>query len=220
MYFFLGGEYVWAAKVYKQRLSQSEKGYVFEGRALASIYARFGDYDQALDILRRGLRRLPDPPEKTMAEANVHDSMGDVYAAKGNMEKAVEHYRQSIDLYGKARPRYGRHLLPRRVRKVQAKIDLLGRQALDITQIADGVYRGESLGYGKPLRAFVTMKGGRITNIRLQHEEKIEQGATKSVPAQIIERQSLNVDAITGATVTVQAIVEATYRALSSARKR
>jgi len=220
MYFFLGGDYVWAAKVYKERIEGRTKGYVFEIRALASIYTRFGDYDQALDVLRLGLRTLPDPPERTMAEADIHDAMGDTTAAKGDSEKAVEHYNQAMALFGKARPRYGRHLLPRRIRKVQSKIDLIGKQSLDITRIANGVYRGESLGYGKPLRAFVTVKGGKVTDIRLQHEEKIEQGATKSVPKQIIERQSLDVDAVTGATITVQAIVEATYRALSGARRK
>jgi len=57
-------------------------------------------------------------------------------------------------------------------------------------------------------------------DISLGHQEKIEQGARKTIPRQIVERQSLDVDAITGATVTVQAIVEAVYRALESARHR
>jgi len=57
-------------------------------------------------------------------------------------------------------------------------------------------------------------------DIRLQHQEKIERGATKIVPKQIIERESLAVDAITGATVTVQAIVEVVYRALENASQR
>ena len=73
------------------------------------------------------------------------------------------------------------------------------------------------MGYGKPVTATVTVKKGRIANIRLSHQEKIEQGATKIVPKQIIARQSLDVDAITGATVTVQAIVEAVYRSLARA---
>jgi len=66
----------------------------------------------------------------------------------------------------------------------------------------------------------VRLRGGRIVDIRLQRQEKIEQGATKIVPKQIIERESLAVDAITGATVTVQAIVEVVYRALENASQR
>jgi len=45
-------------------------------------------------------------------------------------------------------------------------------------------------------------------------------GATTSVPKQIIERQSLTVDAVTGATVTVQAIVQAVYEALRKAETK
>jgi len=66
----------------------------------------------------------------------------------------------------------------------------------------------------------VRLQGGRIVDVRLQRQEKIEQGATKIVPKQIIERESLAVDAITGATVTVQAIVEVVYRALENASQR
>jgi uncharacterized protein with FMN-binding domain len=63
----------------------------------------------------------------------------------------------------------------------------------------------------------VRVQGGRIVDVQLRHKEKIEQRATTSVPRQIVERQSLDVDAVTAATVTVQAVVEATYRALTRA---
>ena len=219
MYLFLGGEHVWAAKVCAERHRTPRKGYVFETNALASIHVKFGEHAEAIKLLRSGFdpARLPDPPQRLMAMAGLHDALGDAYADKDDRAKATEHYQKAMEHYGKAKPRYGRHLLPRRVAKVQAKLDLLGREALDISKLRDGVYRGQSLGYGKPVHAAVTVKGGRITGIGLRHEEKIEQGATKSVPRQIIERQSLDVDAVTGATVTVQAIVEATYRALSRA---
>ena len=217
MYLFLGGEHVWAARVYAERQRAHAKGYVYETSALASIHAKFGEHARAIELLESGFGRLPDPPERDMAMAGLHDALGDVHAAKGDNDKAVEHYGKAMEWYGKARPRYGHHLLPRRVAKVQAKLDLLGKESLDISSLRDGVYHGQSLGYGTPVHAAVTVKGGRITDIQLRHEEKIEQGATKSVPKQIIERQSLAVDAVTGATITVQAIVEATSRALSRA---
>ena len=220
MYLFMGGEHVWATKVYLGRLRSKPEGHTWEYRALASLYTKFGEHQKALAVLGAGLERLPEPPWKVFNMANVHDSLGDVYADMGDAKKATEHYRQAIEAFGKARPKYGRHLLPRRISKTQAKIDLLTPNQLDITKILDGVYRGSSLGYGKPLNATVTVKGGKVVDIKLQHQEKIEQGATKSVPKQIIERQSLEVDAITGATVTVQAITEATYRALKAAKTR
>ena len=217
MYLFLGGEPAWAVKVYANRLRDKPQGHAFDYSALASLYAQYGEHQRALDTLNDAMQRLPDPPWRINAEANIHDKLGDAYAAKGDVEKATEHYREAIRLFPTSNQPYGRHLLHRNAAKVQAKLDLLGIKTLDITQLKDGVYRGTSLGYAKDINATVTLRGGKITDIQLRHEEKIEQGACKSVPRQIIERQSLQVDAVTGATVTVQAIVEATYRALQKA---
>ena len=63
----------------------------------------------------------------------------------------------------------------------------------------------------------VTIKGGKITNIQLDHKEKIEQNATTIIPQRIIKAQSPKVDSITGATITCQAIMEGTFRALKKA---
>ncbi len=63
----------------------------------------------------------------------------------------------------------------------------------------------------------LTIKGGRIADIQLRHEEKIDQNACVTVPKQIIERQSLRVDAISGVTVTKDAIVDGVFRALKRA---
>jgi len=38
-----------------------------------------------------------------------------------------------------------------------------------------------------------------------------------SIPEQVIEKQSLDVDTVTGATVTSQAVIGAVFRALSQA---
>ena len=217
MYLFLGGEHVWAAKVYKERLAKRDKTYAWQCGALASLYLRFGDHAQAVEVLEVGLQHLPEPPGRVFTQAGLHDKLGDVYADKGDTQQAAAHYRKAMELFRVAKPKYGRHLLPKRVSKVEAKLDLLGRKALDLAGVRDGVYRGQSLGYGTPLHAIVRIQAGRIADVRLQHKEKIEQRATETVPKQIVEHQSLDVDAVTAATVTVHAIVEATYRALRRA---
>jgi len=217
MYLFLGGEHAWAAKVYAERLAPKPKGAVFEYGALASLYSRFGEYERAIQTLKDALEHLPDPPWQINARANVQDKLGDVYAAMGDTDKAREHYQEAIRLFPTSNQPYGRHLLYRHAAKTQAKLDLLNRAALDITKIKDGTYRGAGVGYVEEIKATVAVKGGRITDIQLQHKEKIDMGATTSVPKQIIERQSLAVDSVTGATVTVQAIVQAVYEALQKA---
>lgn len=217
MYLYLGGEYAWAAKVYAERLAHKPKGAVFEYNALASIYARYGEYERAIQTLKDALDHLPDPPWRINGMAQLHDKLGDVYAAMGDTEKAREHYCEAIRLFPTSDQPYGRHLLQRHVDKVRGKLELLNRKSREATSLKDGVYRGTGLGYVKEVNATVTVKDGKIADIKLQHEEKIDMGATDAVPKQIIARQSLEVDAITGATVTVQAIVQAVYEALQKA---
>ena len=217
MYLYLGGEYEWALKVYIERLELLPKGPTGEYEKLASLYLRVGEPDLAVKTLQDGLTRLPEPPWAVTSEANLHASLGDIYAASGKTDKAVEHYETAMKLYPTSNQPYGRHLLHRNVAKVQAKVDLLRRKNLDITKLPDGTYRGAGLGYVEDVTATVTLKGGRIADIRLAHKEKIEMGVSRTVPEQIIRTQGLQVDAVTGATVTTQAIVEAVYRALQKA---
>ena len=217
MYLYLGGEHAWAAKVYVGRLADKPEGHTHEYLSLASIYVRFGEPQKALGLLAVALERLPKPPWRIATEAQVHDRIGDVHAATGEPAKAIESYRTAMRRFPQSKQPWGRHLIHRHVAKIQAKLDLLERKSLDLSRVRDGVYRGTSQGYAKALQAAVTVRGGRIVDITLKHEEKIEQGATRIVPQQIIAMQSLSVDAVTGATITVQAIVDATYRALQSA---
>ena len=63
----------------------------------------------------------------------------------------------------------------------------------------------------------VTIQAGRIVDVQVDHAEKIDLGATEIIPQRIVEKQSLQVDAITGATVTCDAIIEGVFRALKQA---
>jgi uncharacterized protein with FMN-binding domain len=51
----------------------------------------------------------------------------------------------------------------------------------------------------------------------VKHEEKIDLNATQIVPQRMVEKQSVQVDGITGATITSQAIVEGAFQALKQA---
>jgi uncharacterized protein with FMN-binding domain len=66
----------------------------------------------------------------------------------------------------------------------------------------------------------VTVRRGRITDITVRHTEKIHQNATKIIPKRIVDSQSLKVDAVTSATVTSQAIVDATLNAIRKAGRK
>jgi tetratricopeptide (TPR) repeat protein len=48
-------------------------------------------YDRALPLFEMNIRNYPN-------NANVFDSMGDLYLAKGNKEKAIEYFKKTLSL--------------------------------------------------------------------------------------------------------------------------
>ena len=220
MYLFLGGEPIWAVIAYRERLARTDLKYppFFGVVALASLYSDHGAYEAAEKVLLKGVKMRP--PQKAwyeMREAEMHDALGDLYADWGRMDQAKASYREAIRLYPLGKPPYGRHLLPRRAKKVQAKLDLLSAASLASTPLNDGTYNETALGYSGDIKLSVHVASGKITKIDVQHQEKIDQNACKVIPRRIVEKQSLNVDGISGATVTKDAIVAGTLRALRKA---
>jgi len=224
MYLYMGGEYAWATKAYVEftdALVADPESYpaVHAFLCLASCYVHFKEYEKALETLEVALSRVPDPPWKIMQTANVRDYFGDAYVAKGDLDSARKHYQEAVRLYPQAKPPYGGHLLKRRAAKVQSKLDMLDYQSLSSATLRDGTYHTKALAYSgdKDLEVTLTIVSGRIADIGIEHAEKIDQGATEIIPQRIIARQSLEVDGITGATVTCDAILDGVFRALKQA---
>jgi uncharacterized protein with FMN-binding domain len=128
-----------------------------------------------------------------------------------NVDEATKHYKKAIALHPTSNQAYGRHLLHRRAAKIQTELDLLMIEAIESGRLRDGTYTGKSLGYVGGLIVTVTIKGGRITGVHVEHKEKIDQRATTIVPQRITAKQSLKVDGVTGATVTYDAIVDGVH---------
>ena len=217
LYLFLGGEHVWALVQFEKRLSTKPEGQTHDYLCLASCYAHFGEYRKALAVLDMALARLPKPPWRTAREADVHSHIGDIYAEMGGTARATKHYGKAIELYPASKQPWGRHLLKKQAARVQAKLDILSLQSLDLKKLPDGTYVGASLGYKGDVKVTVTLQKGRIADIKVEHKEDIERNATKIVPQRIIEAQGLKVDAVTGATTTSNALIAATFEALKKA---
>lgn len=215
---YLGGESIWAIKAYRDWLPV-ERDYLFvRGHtSLASLYVQYEKFDLAEATLNNLMRQIPEHDLPTMRAAETHDSFGDLYVAWGKLDEAKRHYALAADLYPKSKPKYGQHLLPRRAKKVQAKLELLSYGPLAGKRLTDGRYREKTLGYSGDIDLTVTVEGGKVTDIALKHQEKIDQNACVLIPRRIIEAQSLRVDGITGATITKDAIVGGTFGALRKA---
>ena len=78
----------------------------------------------------------------------------------------------------------------------------------------------KALGYSGDINLTVQIRNGRIADINVRHQEKIDQNACVIVPKAIVDSQNLKVDAISGATVTQDAITVGTLRALKQAGLR
>lgn len=224
MYLFMGGEVAWAVKAYEEFTQKTladpdSYSHVEAFIKMAACYVHFGEYEKALETLNTAMSRLPDPPWRIAREADIHDRMGDLYVKLGDADEAKRHYTAAVQLYPTSKQPYGRHLLKRQATKVQSKIDLLDLESLASATLRDGTYNVQGLGYvgDKPMKVTVVIEAGRIANIDIEHSEKIDQGATTILPERIIAEQSLQVDAITGATVTCDAIIDAVFRALKQA---
>lgn len=92
------------------------------------------------------------------------------------------------------------------------------------SEYIDGEYEGIGDGYGPNLKVNVTIKDGLIYEIAIiSHNEVGERfygPAFEIVPQDIIEKQTTNVDVISGATYSSRGIIEAVEDALSKASKK
>lgn len=94
-----------------------------------------------------------------------------------------------------------------------------GKPALDISKIADGTYTATGLGL-KELEVAVTVQDGKITEVKVvRHDETpgISDPAISKVPKAIVDKQSVKVDVVSGATFTSEGIMEAVEKALAGA---
>ena len=91
----------------------------------------------------------------------------------------------------------------------------------DVKKVADGNYRAESIGYEAPIHVEVAVQSGRIESVRVvQHKEKQFYSALTDTPAKIIAKQGVKgIDATSSATITSEAIINATAKALASGAK-
>lgn len=94
-------------------------------------------------------------------------------------------------------------------------------EMLEVTKIPNGVYRGGSTAFNGPMQVEVRVTDGRIESVRvINHREKQFYTALTDTPQQIVEKQTFNgIDAVTGATITSEAIIIAAARALADSLK-
>ncbi|UMZ72847.1 FMN-binding protein [Natranaerofaba carboxydovora] len=103
----------------------------------------------------------------------------------------------------------------------QLAFEYLGFEApetdVDVTQVPDGTYEGTGDGFGGDTVVEVTVEGGEIVEIEeISNEDTPEywDDAWPEIADRIIEAQSMEVDAVSGATASSEGVMEAVVNAL------
>ncbi|MDP6542390.1 MAG: FMN-binding protein [Phycisphaerae bacterium] len=169
----------------------------------AKLWAELGQVDRALKMSMEMARMAPDRG----------------YLAAGNLYRLTGKYDQAMACYSKAEayrhPKGHGKLNRQRARECRAAVKLC--KTLDISKVSDGTHRGTSASYRGPLSVEVEVISGKITTAKVtRHKDDIFFTSITKTPKIIVDKQSVEgIDAVSGATVTCEAIVNAATRALS-----
>ncbi len=231
MHFSLFQDYARAAWWWQQAGIKMDDG---PGAHLAECYWRLGSKQMALDLLAQSqflqldsIKLLGDMLETDRAvemaeDYDEHDAWllaGDACRLAGRIEEAQTFYEKVINT---AATNQKPERLKRTQNRAQANLDALKLFELsDVSKVADGTYKDSSLGYEGQVEVSVKVRGKKIEDVKVtQHKEKQYYSALTDVPAQIIAKQGVKgVDATSRATITGEAIINATAKALAQGAK-
>ncbi|MBM4033586.1 MAG: FMN-binding protein [Planctomycetes bacterium] len=184
---------------------------------IVKLWADMGEVDKALKLAYGMTQEDVRTDAGWVAEG--HLLMGDTYRLHGRFREALAAYQKVL-----AVPAVGQRKghVERSHKRAQANIDAVKLyDALDLKRVPDGTYRATMPAYAGPLEVAVTIAAGRIEEVKVTRtEDKQYYASLTAVPKQIVDKQSLKgIDAVTQATITSEAIVNAAAKALAGAMK-
>ena len=139
---------------------------------------------------------------------------------KAGIWQAAEYCYAKRLLYRSGEGNWPGHANPGRARLALLAI-FRNEARTDMERVPDGTHRGSCPGFEGPVDVAVTVKGHRITAVRvLRHRESRPRNAFSAIPPRIVGQQGIiKVDAVTGAMVTSNTIMVAAAQALKMAER-
>jgi uncharacterized protein with FMN-binding domain len=208
---------------------------------LAECYWRLGNKEMAMDLLKartqnvNAIKLLGDMQETDKAlslvrayikSPNINGQTrglinlmaGDACRQVARYEEAIEFYEAALNEKSYRNEEYGQRFTARAQDSIDA-IRLFDKA--DITKVANGTYKDQAIGYSGPVVVEVLVADQKIESVKVtQHQEKQFYAAITDTTLQIKNKQGVtNIDGTSGATITSQAIVNATARAIAKGSK-
>jgi len=150
---------------------------------------------------------------------SAYRAAGDACRAHGRLKEALAFYQKVFEVPSAGKRAKG---IDKNKQRARENIDAIRVfEALNLATIPDGDYTGSGTGYRGPVQVRVSVQKGRIESVKItQHKEDWFYTSFTELPRQIVEKQGLKgVDAVTGATMTSEAIINGSAKALASAMK-
>lgn len=203
---------------------------------LAECYHRLGNKQMALELLKKApatfnniklYAELGDlPTALKLADSYARGGSPHLsYLTAGDACRSAAKFPQAVTYYEKAiaaplPANKGR--AEGTIKRAQASLEAV--QLFELagpSKVPDGSYEAESLGYEAMVRTQVVVRSGKIEGVKVtQHREKQYYSSLSDTTAKIISKNGVKgVDATSGATITSEAIINATAKALSAAAK-
>lgn len=170
------------------------------------LYGDMGETDKAVR-LAESFAKIGHPHEAYLLA-------GDACRMAGRFPQAIAFYQKVLDAKDARNKEYGA-IYHGRARDSMEAIKLFDQA--NVARVADGTYRATSIGYSGNLEVEVRVANGQMSSVNVtSHREKQFYAALTDTPAQILKKQSVQgIDATSRATITSQAIVNATAKALA-----
>ncbi|MBS0202658.1 MAG: FMN-binding protein [Planctomycetes bacterium] len=180
------------------------------GIAKAKLLGDMGDTDAAIAMA------LEDEDSQGYAWL----AAGDACRQVGRFDEALKYYQKVLTIQVLAANPPGR-LVKNRNRAEANVAAIKSFEFSDPSRVPNGTYKADSQGYEAPVEVAVTVKSGKIEAVKItQHREKQFYSAMTDTPRKIITKQSVKgVDTTSNATITSEAIINATAKALAAAQK-
>jgi len=180
---------------------------------MIKLWGDMGETDKALQVAEFWVRIGGEPHPAYLAAA-------DACRVAGRFPTAINYYQKVIGTPPQPKRVDAVNRYKQRARESLEAIRLM--EMADVRKVADGNYAAKSPAYAGPLHVEVAVRDSRIESVRVtQHQEKQFYSAMTDTPRQIVKKQGVKgVDAFSGATITSEAIINATAKALGNAPRR